>query len=135
MTNRTTTHVVAAFGAAAFIATAPAIGLRQQLVAPAPTAKADRGAAAKPVKPAQRNASSPKADTPGRPWTLQDAMPDHSASMRYPPENTGEPGLGAFRCGRGREHSAATETKTKADQLPDGRSIPSLDRSSRQTPS
>ena len=29
----------------------------------------------------------------------------------------------------------ATETKTKADQLPDGRSIPSLDRSSRQTPS
>ena len=42
MTTRTTTHIAAAFGAAVFVATAPAIGFAQQIVKPAPTAKADR---------------------------------------------------------------------------------------------
>ena len=135
MTTRTTTHVVA-LGAAVFIATAPATGFAQQLVAPAPTAKADRGAATKPAKPAQRHASSPKAEKPGRPWTLQDALPDHSAAMRYDaPETTSEPGLGRvpLQSGPG-TFGIDTETKTKEYHLPDGRPIPSLDRSSRQTP-
>jgi hypothetical protein len=134
MTTRTTTGIAAAFGAAVFVAAAPAIGFAQQIVKPPPSAKADQGAPTKPGKPAQRNASSPKAETPGRPWTLQDAMPDHSASLRYyAPENTGEPGLGRVRSGAG-TFGIATETKTKEYQLPDGRPIPSLDRSSRQTP-
>lgn len=94
-TTMTMTHIAAAFGAAVFVATAPAVGFAQLIVKPAPTAKVDQGGATKPVKPAQRDASSPKAETPGRPWTLQDAMPDHSASLRYyAPENTSEPGLG-----------------------------------------
>jgi hypothetical protein len=137
MTTRTMTHIAAAaLGALVLAAAAPATGL-EQLDKPARTAKADRGAATKPVKPAQRNASSPKAETPGRQWTLQDAMPDHSASMRYyAPENTAASGLGRvpLRSGPG-TFGIATETKTRSDLLPDGRPIPSLDRSSRQTPS
>lgn len=136
MTARMTTYIAAALAAAVFIAAVPTIGsAQQQIVKPAP-AKADRGAATKPVKPAQRNASAPKAEMPGRPWMLQDAMPDHSASLRYyAPDHTSEPGLGRIplRSGAG-TFGIATETKTKADQLPDGRPIPSLDRSSRQTP-
>ena len=63
----TMTHIAAAFGAAVFVATAPAVGFAQQIVKPAPTAKVDQGGATKPVKHAQRNALSPKAETPGRP--------------------------------------------------------------------
>ena len=63
----TMTHIAAAFGAAVFVATAPAVGFAQLIVKPAPTAKVDLGGATKPVKPAQRDASSPKAETPGRP--------------------------------------------------------------------
>jgi len=136
MTTRTTTHIAAAFGAAVFAAAAPTVGLAQQFVKPAPAAKADQGTATKPAKQAQRNASSPRAETPGRPWVLQDAMPDHSASLRYDaPENTSEPGLGRVPLrSRPGTFGIATETKMKEYQLPDGRPIPSLDRSSRQTP-
>jgi hypothetical protein len=131
-----TTHIAAALAAAVFVAAVPAIGAAQQVAMPAPAAKANRGAATKALKPAQRTASSTKAETRGRPWMLQDAMPDHSASLRYyAPENTSEPGLGRvpLRSGAG-TFGIATETKTKEYQLPDGRPIPSLDRSSRQTP-
>jgi hypothetical protein len=67
---------------------------------------------------------------------LQDAISDHSAALRdYAPDNTGEPGLGRvpLRSGAG-TFGIATQTKTKEYHLPDGRPIPSLDRSSRQTP-
>ena len=137
MTTRTPTHIAAALAAAVFIATVPAIGSAQPIAQPTPAAKANRGAATKPVKPAQRNASSLKAGTPGRPWMLQDAMPDRSASLRdYAPESTSQSGLGRvpLRTGAG-TFGIATETKTNEYQLPDGRPIPSLDRSSRQTPS
>jgi len=136
MTTRTTTHVVAALAGAVFIAAAPATGFAQQLIAPAPTATANRGAPARPVNPVQRHASSPKAERPGRPWTLQDALPDRSAATRsYAPETTSELGLGRvpLQSGPG-TFGIATETKTKEYHLPDGRPLPSLDRSSRQTP-
>ena len=48
-TTMTMTHIAAAFGAAVFAATAPAVGLAQLIVKPAPTAKVDQGGATKPV--------------------------------------------------------------------------------------
>src|SRR5260370_41144770 len=69
------------------------------------TAKSDPTAATrpapKPAKPvvrpgaeqnAKTNAKTPEAQ--GRPWTLQDAMPDHSASMRQYDTRPASPGMG-----------------------------------------
>jgi hypothetical protein len=117
-------------------ATMSATAFAQQSDKPARAAKPDRSAAAapstKPAKSAQR-----KTETPAGQWTLQDALPDHSAAMRYyAPESATGAGLGRvpLRSGPG-TFGLATETKTRGDLLPDGRPIPSLSSSSRQPPS
>jgi hypothetical protein len=111
-------------------AAAPASGSAEQSDPPARTAKSSQGAtpAQKPAKPAPRAAASPNtraAAAQKQEWTLEHAMPDHSASMRQydsPPPKIGRvplqsgPGTVGFE----------TETRSNAYQTPDGRTIPGL---------
>ena len=96
--NRTTYcatwRLASALTGAALLAVAlPGPGSAQQSDPSARTAQSDQTAATrpapKPAKPvvrpsAERNAktTTKTPEAQGRPWTLQDAMPDHSASMR-----------------------------------------------------
>jgi hypothetical protein len=66
----------------------------------------------------------------GRPWSIEDALPDHSSAMRAnKPEVTADegPGLGRLplQSGPG-SFGFEAETKMKPDKLPDGRPIPGL---------
>ena len=100
-----------------------------------PTVRADQTTrpAAKPQKPAQRtvraqNLRAP--ETPNRPWVLEDALPSNSAAVRRQYEPPPSPGLGRLplRSGSGTgSFGFETETKVKPNQLPDGRTIPSLE--------
>src|SRR5260221_1804981 len=98
------------------------------------TAKSDPTAATrpapKPAKPvvrpgAEQNAKTSNAKTleaQGRPWTLQDAMPDHSASMRQYDTRPASPGIGRVPLQSG---TLGFETKTQVNpkQTPDGATI------------
>lgn len=133
-------HLAAALGVMAFAGAVPVTGSAQQLDKPARAAKSDQGAAAsrpgtKPIERTKRSQNSRATETQAQQWTLQDAMPDHSAAMRYyAPETTGEFGRVPLQSGPG-SFGFTTDNKIKANQLPDGRTVPSLETSSRQSPS
>jgi hypothetical protein len=80
-------------------------------------------AARKPVKPAPR-VTPPSAAQ--KPWTIENALPDHSASIRQ--YDTPQPKIGRvpLQSGPGTV-GVETETKTNAYKTPDGRTIPGLD--------
>ena len=111
----------------------------QQSDPSARTAQSDQGAATrptpKPAKPVVRtdaaqnaktsNAKRSNAKTPeaqGRPWTLQDAMPDHSASMRQYDTRPASPSIGRVPLQSG---TLGFETKTQVNpnKTPDGATI------------
>jgi hypothetical protein len=113
----------------------------QQSGASARTAKPDQDVEARPaLKPAQpvlpaaapqniktsakRNtkANSKTPDPQGRPWTLEDAMPAHSAAMRQDDLRPASPGIGRVPLQSG---SVGFETKTQVNpnQTPDGATI------------
>ena len=120
----------------------------QQSDPSARTAQADQAAAIrptpKPAKPVVRtdaaqnaktsnanaktsNAKTSNAKTPeaqGRPWTLQDAMPDHSASMRQYDTRPAAPPIGRVPLQSG-PGTLGFETKTQVNpnQTPDGATI------------
>jgi hypothetical protein len=113
----------------------------QQSDPSARTAQSDQGAATrptpKPAKPVVRtdaaqnaktsNAKRSNAKTPeaqGRPWTLQDAMPDHSASMRQYDTRPASPPIGRVPLQSG-PGTLGFETKTQVNpnQTPDGATI------------
>ena len=111
----------------------PAPASAQQYDPSARTAKSDPTAATrpapKPAKPvvrpsaeqnAKTNAKTPEAQ--GRTWTLQDAMPDHSASMRQYDTRPASPGMGRVPLQSG---TLGFETKTQVNpnQTPDGATI------------
>ena len=135
------TQLAAAAWAAMVLVTAlPVAGVAQQVDKPARAVKPDQGVAVKVAKPRQPSTAqnSRKTETPGRQWVLEDALPDHSAAMRYyapePARSTPAMGRVPLRSGPG-SFGIATDTQVKANQLPDGQTIPSLDTSSRRTPS
>ena len=113
----------------------------QQSDPSARTAQSDQGAATrptpKPAKPVVRtdaaqnaktsNAKRSNAKTPeaqGRPWTLQDAMPDHSAAMRQYDTRPASPGVGRVPLQSG-PGTLGFETKTQVNpnKTPDGATI------------
>jgi hypothetical protein len=121
----------------------PAPGFAQQSDPSARTAKPDQGAtvrpASKPAKPvAAQNAkttaktsdktsvktNTKTPDAQGRPWTLEDAMPDHSASMRQYDPRPASPGMGRVPLQSG-PGTVGFETKTQVNpnQTPDGATI------------
>ena len=135
----TTTHIAAtALGAAMFGTVLPATGFAQQADKPAATAKSEQSAATKAVKPAQRGAAtqnSRKTETPGRQWILEDALPDHSATMRqYEPPAS--PGIGRVPLQSG-PGTVGFETKTRVNpnQTPDGATIRGQDAAAGRTSS
>jgi hypothetical protein len=132
---RVTWHLaLAAIGAATLVAALHAPASAQQSDPSVRTAKSTQGAATrpapKPAKPVARagaaqnakaNAKTPEAQ--GRPWTLQDALPDRSASMRqYDPPPS--PGIGRVPLQSG-PGTLGFETKTQVNpnQTPDGATI------------
>jgi hypothetical protein len=113
----------------------PAPGSAQQSDPSARTAKPDQGGtvrpASKPAKPiaAQNTKTAVKTNTKtpeaqGRPWTLDDAMPDHSASMRQYDTRPASPGMGRVPLQSG-PGTVGFETKTQVNpnQTPDGATI------------
>jgi hypothetical protein len=122
----------------------------QQSDPSARAAQSDQGAATRPTpKPAQpvvrtdaaqhakassnanaktsSNAKTSNVRTPetqGRPWTLQDAMPDHSASMRQYDTRPASPPIGRVPLQSG-PGTLGFETKTQVNpnQTPDGATI------------
>jgi hypothetical protein len=113
----------------------------QQSDPSARTAQSDQGAATrptpKPAKPVVRtdaaqnaktsNAKRSNAKTPeaqGRPWTLQDAMPDRSASMRQYDTRPASPPIGRVPLQSG-PGTVGFETKTQVNpnKTPDGATI------------
>ena len=125
----------------------PAPASAQQSDPSARTAQSDQTAASrptpKPAKPvvrpgAEQNANTTAkttarttakttAKTPeaqGRPWTLQDAMPDHSASMRQYDTRPAAPPIGRVPLQSG-PGTLGFETKTQVNpnQTPDGATI------------
>ena len=115
----------------------PAPGSAQQQSDPS-ARTADQGAtarpASKPAKPVARTGTAQNAKTTankttaktpgaqGRPWTLQDAMPADSASMRQYDPRPASPGIGRIPLQSG---SVGFETKTQVNpnQTPDGATI------------
>jgi hypothetical protein len=142
--SRVTWHLASAFIGATMLAVAlPAPGFAQQSDPSARTAKPDQGAtvrpASKPAKPvaAQNTKTTAKTsdktsvktntktpDAQGRPWTLEDAMPDHSASMRQYDPRPASPGMGRVPLQSG-PGTVGFETKTQVNpnQTPDGATI------------
>ena len=136
--NRATRHFGSAFIGATMMAIAlVAPGSAQQSEPSARTTKPDQGAtvrpASKPANPvaAQSNKTTGKTTTKtntktpaaqGRPWTLEDAMPDHSASMRQYDTRPASPGMGRVPLQSG---TVGFETKTQVNpnQTPDGATI------------
>jgi hypothetical protein len=115
---------LAGVGATVLAVALPAPASAQQSDPPARTAKSDPGAARrqtpKPAKPVTRAAKPLPAR---REWTLQDALPDHSASMRqYDPPPS--PGIGRMPLQSG-PGTLGFETKTQVNpnQTPDGATI------------
>ena len=129
----------ALIGATMLAVALPAPASAQQSDPSARTAKSDQAATARPapkpaktvVRPgaaqtaktsAKTNAKTPEAQ--GRPWTLQDAMPDHSASMRQYDTRQASPGIGRVPLQSG-PGTVGFETKTQVNpnQAPDGATI------------
>ena len=106
-TTMTMTHIAAAFGAAVFVATAPAIGFAQLIVKPAPTAKVDRAGRQNPSNLLSATRHRPRLKRPGghRRCRMRCRIIRHPCvtTRRKTPASQD---WGAFRCDRGREHSA-----------------------------
>jgi hypothetical protein len=125
----------ALIGALMLAVALPAPASAQQSDPSARTAQSDQTAAThptpKPAKPvvrpgAEQNAKT-NAKTPevqGRPWTLQDAMPDHSAAMRQYDTRPASPGVGRVPLQSG-PGTLGFETKTQVNpnKTPDGATI------------
>jgi hypothetical protein len=81
--------------------------------------------ARKPAKPAPRAVSQSAVE---KPWTLENALPDHSSSLRQYDFPTPQPKIGRvpLQSGPGTV-GFETETKTNAYRTPDGRTIPGLE--------
>ena len=134
--SRATWHFTGAFIGATMLAVAlPAPGSAQQSDPSARTAKPDQGAtvraASKPTKPvaAQNTKTTAKTsvkppEAQGRPWTLEDAMPNHSASMRQYDTRPASPSIGRVPLQSG-PGTVGFETKTQVNpnQTPDGATI------------
>jgi hypothetical protein len=134
--SRATWRFTSAFIGATMLAVALAApGSAQQSDPSARTAKPDQGAtvrpASKPAKPvaAQNTRAAVKTNTKtpeaqNRPWTLEDAMPDHSASMRQYDTRPASPGIGRVPLQSG-PGTVGFETKTQVNpnQTPDGATI------------
>lgn len=124
--TRITQLAAAVLSAAALVAATPSPGIAQQSDKTVRTVKAAK------AKPAAR-----KTDAGDGQWTLQHALPDNSAAMRYyAPEPAPRPGVGRvpLQSGPG-TFGLATETQSRGDLLPDGRPVPGVYSTSRQTPS
>ena len=129
MTTTTTRIAAATFGAVMFWSMLPATGVAQQT---------DKPVATKSVKPAQRGAAarnSRKTETQGRQWILEDALPDHSATMRqYEPPASPAIGRVPLQSGPG---TLGFETKTQVNpnRTPDGAVIRGHDAAAGRTSS
>ena len=95
------------------------------------TAQSDQATATRPApksaKPVVRPGAEQKTKIPeaqSRPWTLQDAMPDRSASMRHYDTRPTSPGIGRVPLQSG-PGTLGFETKTQVNpnQTPDGATI------------
>jgi hypothetical protein len=134
MTAKNRMHFASGLTGALMLAVAlPGPGSAQQPGPLTRTAPSDQTAATrpapKPAKPVVRpgaelktNAKTPEAQ--GRPWTLQDAMPDRSASMRQYDTRPTSPGVGRLPLQSG-SGTLGFETKTQVNpnQTPDGATI------------
>jgi len=113
----------------------PAPAPAQQSDPSARMVKPDQSATARPapksakpvVRPGAEQNAKTKAKTTeahGRPWTLQDAMPEHSASMRQYDPRPSSPGMGRVPLQSG-PGTLGFETKTQVNpnQTPDGATI------------
>jgi hypothetical protein len=128
--SRMTWHLAsAAIGATLLAVALPAPGSAQQSDPATRTVKSAQGAAThpapKPAKPVVRPGAAQAAKAPPaqRQWTLQDALPDHSPSMRqYDPPPS--PGIGRVPLQSG-PGTVGFETKTQVNpnQTPDGATI------------
>jgi uncharacterized low-complexity protein len=134
-----TWHFASALIGALMLAVAlPAPASAEQYDASARTAQSDQSAASrtpKPAKPVVRPGAEPNAKTSaktsaktpeaqGRPWTLQDAMPENSVSMRQYDTRPASPPIGRVPLQSG-PGTLGFETKTQVNpnQTPDGATI------------
>ena len=103
-----------------------------------------------PTPAAARRVSKPKADSAnaaaspdlratdqqGRPWSIDDALPRNSKAARTPAPEASSPlsklGRVPLRSGAG-TFGFESETKFKANELPDGRRIPALPQTKERT--
>ena len=91
------------------------------------------------VAPRSGSQKSYAPDPRGRPWSLQDALPDRSSALGgNKPDVAIAPGPGLGRVplqsGAG-SFGLETETRVKPDLLPDGHPIPGLQSTARERPS
>ena len=118
--------LAAALGAMAFVVWTPAIGVAQQTSQAAGATKPDQNATAKTVKPAPRTTTaknSQKTNPQAQQWTIENALPDHSAAMRqYEPPPTPQIGRVPLRTGPG-TIGFESDRRTNPYQTPDGATI------------
>ena len=103
-------------------ATRPAPKPAKPVVRPGAEQNANTTAKTTAKTSARTNAKTPEAQ--GRPWTLQDAMPDRSASMRQYDTRPASPPIGRVPLQSG-PGTLGFETKTQVNpnQTPDGATI------------
>jgi hypothetical protein len=130
MTRSTTLHFSGIAVAASLLATvAAAPGFAQ---GSDPSARAVTSNPVSANRPARKSAKpaprAPIVSASEKPWTLENALPDHSAAMRQydytPPQS--KFGRVPLQSGAGTV-GFETETKTNAYKTPDGRTIPGLE--------
>ncbi len=135
MTTKNRMHCASGLiGALMLAVVLPAPGSAQQSGPSGRTAQFDQTTATRPapkpaksvVRPGAEQNAKTGAHTPaqGRPWTLQDAMPDRSASMRQYDTRPASPPIGRVPLQSG-PGTLGFETKTQVNpnQTPDGATI------------
>ena len=87
--------------------------------------------AKKPVANALSQPGRRPTTAPGKPWSIEDALPKNSSAVRQPAAESSAGGLGRIRAGQG-TFGVETESKFKANELPDGRPVPAPSQNAQQ---
>ncbi len=91
--------------------------------------------AKKPVTAAASSQPARRRPTQGKPWSIEDALPKNSSAVSQPAGDASAgsaAGLGRMRAGQG-TFGFETETKFKANELPDGRPVPAPSQNAHQS--
>jgi hypothetical protein len=129
------TEVMMSRGAGTLHLSSAALALIIAAVWPASAQSDPSARTAKPKQPVTSSRATAKSTkhsremvraAPGQPWTIEDALPDHSRIKRQYDYVPPEPKLGRVPLQSGTV-GVETETKTNAYKTPDGRTIPGFE--------